>query len=78
MARPELDTDDVYDVLCGKSLYDVQGHDLADWHDRLAQYDLFNDLLKHIAERRHWPDYKQLVRLINIAIEDQIAELEKD
>jgi hypothetical protein len=71
------DKDDVYDVLA-YGLNDHEGRGLAQWLQLLGDHDLFAEILIHVAERRHWPDYAQIVRLIDGAVEGALDDLRNE
>jgi len=55
---------------------DSAGRGRVEWLKRLEDHDLLAELLIHISTRRHWPDYKQLVYIIEGAIEGELDDIE--
>jgi hypothetical protein len=71
---PIANKDNVFEVLA-KDFVDPDGRDRGEWLERLAGHDLFAELMIHIAQRRYWPDYMQLVRMITNAIEGELDDI---
>jgi hypothetical protein len=74
-AFPTVDT--IFEVIANNRM-DPNARDRAQWIKRLADQDLFGEMLIHICERRHWPDYLQLVRMIETSIECELDNIYHD
>lgn len=72
--------EDVFEILSDKhpGMRDMYSRDKGDWLEKLGNYDLYNELVTEVAKNRKNPAFKELIYIIEAAIESEIAEDEND